>query len=432
MFEGLLESRANSGKMVSLTIRLSKGPGIAGAGGADGSSGLGLAESLLPGGLLDPTVTVSCPDHLVLADLPVAKALGTVSDVTLVKVLGRKARRRLGDKVHFCVRCDFPIAIYGRLDPCEHIFCLTCARKDSACYLCGERVLRIQRLEVLDGIFICGAPRCLRSFIKRQDFQLHVKEAHADLIETADDRDKIRDDVDSQRGAGSSDQQLQAQALSRSSSGVQLPLQEQKSGSLQPQTSDSKGGLQTLTTPPSMADEKHARKPDSEHQKQQQGHGDRLRRQRHDRLQVDEPHSEEQNLHSDMQQMLQPIQLQPLQHSILPVPQPGIPIFSPQPYPPLYPIIQQESMGIPPMYPVYQLPPAGGHLLPSPPLPPPRPPSGAPPPPLMPPPPPKRSKFEPGIAPPGDPQVDSQAYVWSGGNLNYDVNRNYGGWSATQ
>lgn len=422
--------------MVNLTIRLSKGPGAAGGGSADGSSGLGAAgESLLPGGLLDPAVTVSCPDHLVLADLPVAKALGTVSDVTLVKVLGRKARRRLGDKVHFCVRCDFPIAIYGRLDPCEHIFCLTCARKDSVCYLCGERVLRIQRLEVLDGIFICGAPRCLRSFIKRQDFQLHVKEAHADLIETADDREKMRQEVDSQKGAASSEQQGQPQALSRSSSGVHLPLQEQKSGSLQPQTSESqpaKGVQQKITTPPFTLDEKHTRNPEFEYQKQQQSHMDRPRRQRHERQQMDEPHFEEQNLHLDMQQVHQAPQQQPLQHSILPAPQPGIPVFSPQPYPPPYPNMQQEVMGMQPIYPIYQMPPAGGHLLPSPPLPPPRPPSGAPPPPLMPPPPPKRSKFEPGIAPPGEPQVDPHAYVWSGGNPNYDANRNYGGWPATQ
>lgn len=61
------------------------------------------------------TVTVACPDHLVLADLPVAKGIGAAIAASLVKNVGRRSRRQLGERVHFCVRCDFPIAIYGRL-----------------------------------------------------------------------------------------------------------------------------------------------------------------------------------------------------------------------------------------------------------------------------------------------------------------------------
>lgn len=65
------------------------------------------------------TVTVACPDHLVLAELPVAKGLASVTGVTLVKTVGRRSRRPLGERVHFCVQCDYPIAIYGRL-VCSH------------------------------------------------------------------------------------------------------------------------------------------------------------------------------------------------------------------------------------------------------------------------------------------------------------------------
>ncbi|PHT38044.1 hypothetical protein CQW23_21619 [Capsicum baccatum] len=87
-----------------LQIRLSKPASESGGG----------AKSLPP-----DNVTVACPDHLVLADLPVAKSLGTVNAAaaaaSLVKTVGRRSRRQLGDRVHFCVRCDFPIAIYGRL-----------------------------------------------------------------------------------------------------------------------------------------------------------------------------------------------------------------------------------------------------------------------------------------------------------------------------
>ncbi|MQL78243.1 hypothetical protein Taro_010671 [Colocasia esculenta] len=90
-----------------LQIRLSKG-GLASDGGGSSS------KSSLPA----ETVTVACPDHLVLADLPVAKSLGAVtasSASSAVKSVGRRSRRHLGERVHFCVCCDYPIAIYGRL-----------------------------------------------------------------------------------------------------------------------------------------------------------------------------------------------------------------------------------------------------------------------------------------------------------------------------
>ncbi|TKY65900.1 E3 ubiquitin-protein ligase Hakai isoform X1 [Spatholobus suberectus] len=91
-----------------LQIRLSKAPA------SEGSAGVKLSPV--------ETVTVACPDHLVLADLPVAKGIGAATAASLVKTLGRRSRRQLGERVHFCVRCDFPVAIYGRLSPCEHAF----------------------------------------------------------------------------------------------------------------------------------------------------------------------------------------------------------------------------------------------------------------------------------------------------------------------
>ncbi|KAK8665771.1 hypothetical protein V6N13_005933 [Hibiscus sabdariffa] len=65
------------------------------------------------------TVMVACPDHLVLADLPVAKCIGFATSSSLLKTVGRRSHRQLGEKVHFCVCCDFPIAIYGRLTEFE-------------------------------------------------------------------------------------------------------------------------------------------------------------------------------------------------------------------------------------------------------------------------------------------------------------------------
>ncbi|XVF76760.1 hypothetical protein PTKIN_Ptkin13bG0292800 [Pterospermum kingtungense] len=151
-----------------LQIRLSKGP----------SSDAGGSVKPLP----VETVTVACPDHLILADLPVAKSIGAATSSSLVKTVGRRSRRQLGERVHFCVRCDFPIAIYGRLSPCEHAFCLDCARSDSICYLCDERIQKIQTIKIMEGIFICAAPHCLKSFLKKTEFEFHIHETHADLL----------------------------------------------------------------------------------------------------------------------------------------------------------------------------------------------------------------------------------------------------------
>ncbi|KAJ4704524.1 E3 ubiquitin-protein ligase Hakai-like [Melia azedarach] len=129
------------------------------------------------------TVTVACPDHLVLADLPVAKGIGAATAASLVRTVGRRSRRQLGERVHFCVRCDFPIAIYGRLNPCEHVFCLDCARSDSICYLCDERIQKIQTIKIMEGLFICAAPHCLKSFLKKLEFESHIHESHGDLLQ---------------------------------------------------------------------------------------------------------------------------------------------------------------------------------------------------------------------------------------------------------
>lgn len=158
-----------------LQIRLSKAP--------PGDGGAGPAVTRPPPS--SDTVTVACPDHLVIADLPVAKSLGAItsSAAPALRSLGRRSRRLTGDRVHFCVRCDFPIAIYGRLIPCEHVFCLACARSDSICYLCDERIQKIQTIKMMEGIFICAAPHCLKSFLKKSEFESHIHETHADILQ---------------------------------------------------------------------------------------------------------------------------------------------------------------------------------------------------------------------------------------------------------
>ncbi|KAK4801202.1 hypothetical protein SAY86_021689 [Trapa natans] len=66
--------------------------------------------------------------------------------------------------------------------PCEHAFCLDCARSDSICYLCDERIQKIQTIKLMEGLFICAAPHCLKSFIKKSEFEAHIHDCHSDLL----------------------------------------------------------------------------------------------------------------------------------------------------------------------------------------------------------------------------------------------------------
>jgi len=53
----------------------------------------------------------------------------------LEECVGHIHERRGGDKTHFCVSCSLPIAVYGRLQPCLHAFCLSCASDMDGCFL---------------------------------------------------------------------------------------------------------------------------------------------------------------------------------------------------------------------------------------------------------------------------------------------------------
>lgn len=170
----------NLDSMASITIRLSKGKGSMNSrgGNREGSdmpeAGAGAAESI--------------PREQGNTDLLIARGASSslANLVTKVQVVGRHANRKPGNKVHFCIRCDFPIAVYGRLDPCQHVFCLSCAKKRPECFLCEEKVARIQKMDVLEGMYICGAPACLHSFLTQEDFEWHIREAHMDILQVGD------------------------------------------------------------------------------------------------------------------------------------------------------------------------------------------------------------------------------------------------------
>lgn len=47
---------------------------------------------------------------------------------------------------------------------------------------CDERIQKIQTIKMMEGIFICAAPHCLKSFMKKSEFEDHIHESHYDLL----------------------------------------------------------------------------------------------------------------------------------------------------------------------------------------------------------------------------------------------------------
>ncbi|KAL8112569.1 hypothetical protein AgCh_020044 [Apium graveolens] len=159
--------------MLQIKLRGKGGPSAEGGVGDKASSG-------------GEATRAACPDHLKIADLAVAKRLGSVTAFSTIKTVGRKARPEMGERVHICLQCNFPIAIYGCLSPCDHAFCLDCARSGSTCSFCDERIQKIQTIKVHEGIWICAAPHCFKSFLKKDEFDTHVHSSHADLFKKND------------------------------------------------------------------------------------------------------------------------------------------------------------------------------------------------------------------------------------------------------
>lgn len=138
------------------------------------------AQKKLPG--TGENVTAACADHLTISDLPVAKGIGRVPTAARVKEVKFTVRSKVGEKVHFCAKCNCPIAIYGRLNPCEHAFCRDCALECGSkgeCHICGAQIEKIQTINMgKGGIFICGMLSCLKSFCEKNALKSHILEVH--------------------------------------------------------------------------------------------------------------------------------------------------------------------------------------------------------------------------------------------------------------
>jgi len=65
---------------------------------------------------------------------------------------------------------------------------------------------------MMEGIFICAAPMCLKSFLKKADFESHVPEAHANLLQTnVEKEERNESDAPNISRASAGDTQRQSQ-----------------------------------------------------------------------------------------------------------------------------------------------------------------------------------------------------------------------------
>lgn len=96
----------------------------------------------------------------------------------------------IGEKVinpmiHCCDKCNAPILIYGRMIPCKHVFCLTCAENDNkVCPRCQEKIIRIEKTGV-GTVFMCtfggtryGNTGCRRTYLSQRDLEAHINHRH--------------------------------------------------------------------------------------------------------------------------------------------------------------------------------------------------------------------------------------------------------------
>lgn len=80
----------------------------------------------------------------------------------------------------------------------------------SSWYSCDERIQKIQTIKMMEGIFICAAPHCLKSFLKKIEFESHINETHADLLHPNKEKEGNESEAMSARKPSASDSTVQA------------------------------------------------------------------------------------------------------------------------------------------------------------------------------------------------------------------------------
>jgi len=105
-----------------------------------------------------------------------------------VNLVGKKVPNPM---FHCCDTCRKPILIYGRMIPCKHVFCFSCAKQEDekACPRCTDKVKKVEQCD-LGTIFLCtsngtryGNNGCRRTYLSSRDLQAHIKHRHATKAE---------------------------------------------------------------------------------------------------------------------------------------------------------------------------------------------------------------------------------------------------------
>ncbi|RWS10565.1 E3 ubiquitin-protein ligase Hakai-like protein, partial [Dinothrombium tinctorium] len=81
-------------------------------------------------------------------------------------------------RIHLCDKCKEPILLYGRMIPCKHVFCYTCASSnEGACFTCKDRVARIEKNK-LGSVYMCDVEACKRTYLSERDLSAHINHRH--------------------------------------------------------------------------------------------------------------------------------------------------------------------------------------------------------------------------------------------------------------
>lgn len=84
-----------------------------------------------------------------------------------------------------CFTCGCPIAIFGWLAPCRHLYCLACAdfmKKANKCGRCSAIVAKVESMDFDDEsaslVSECPVAQCAQAFFDQASAQQHMATAH--------------------------------------------------------------------------------------------------------------------------------------------------------------------------------------------------------------------------------------------------------------
>jgi len=88
---------------------------------------------------------------------------------------GKYTPNNPGEPVHTCSVCDHPIQNYGRLAPCNHIFCHSCVKDCKSCPSCKNNVTEVSKVSFRSAVYVCQQQGCYRSYLSKFSLKEHQR-----------------------------------------------------------------------------------------------------------------------------------------------------------------------------------------------------------------------------------------------------------------